>query len=232
MAEAIITVEKTNWGRCFICQQVTKEKLIQPSLVNIEHDQTGYATLARNVVLFHMINALPILLSPTWLDEGDGIENTLLRNRAKYHASCKLMFNNTKLERAQKRASTAAEDTEDPKDIHVKRTRRSQSSNALCFICEDESATAQLRDAMTMQVNERINECARNLSDMKLLAKLSAGDVVAQEFKYHPACLVGLYNRERAHLEAFKHEQILKSSTSQNWYHSAFSELVVYITDM
>ena len=81
-----------------------------------------------------------------------------------------------------------------------------------------------------MKLNERINESARNLSDMKLLAKLSAGDVVAQEFKYHPACLVGLYNRERDHLEVLKHEQSLKSSTSHNWYHSTLSELV--ITDM
>lgn len=134
MAEAIITVEKTNWDRCFICQQDTKEKLIHPSLFNREHDRTGYDTIARNVPLFHKINALPILLSPTRLDEGDGIENTLTRNRAKYHSSCKLMFSNTKLERAQKRASTAAKDSEDTKDIHVKRPRGSQPSKALCFM--------------------------------------------------------------------------------------------------
>ena len=107
------------------------------------------------------------------------------------------MFNNTKLERAQKRASTAAEYTEDTKDIYVKRPRGSQPSKALCFICEDESATSPLREAMTMKLNERVDECARYLIDMKLLAKLVVGDVVAQEFKYHPACLVGLYNRER-----------------------------------
>ena len=164
MAEAIITVEQTNWDRCFICQQVTKEKLIQPSLFSREHDRTGYDTIARNVPLFHKINALPILFSPTWLDEGDGIESTLTRHRAKYNSSCKLKFNNTELERAQKRASTAAEDTKDTKDIHVKRPRRSQPSKALCFICEDESATSPLHDAMTMKLKERVNECARNLS--------------------------------------------------------------------
>ena len=38
-------------------------------------------------------------------------------------------------------------------------------------------------------------------------AKLSAGDVVAQELKYHSTCLVGLYNRERAHLH---HEELKK----------------------
>jgi len=45
-----------------------------------------------------------------------------------------------------------------------------------------------------LNVNDMLNECAKNLSDEKLLAKLSAGDAVVQEFKYHPACLVGLYN--------------------------------------
>ena len=34
---------------------------------------------------------------------------------------------------------------------------------------------------MTQQLNDRVNECALTLSDGKLLAKLSGGDVVAQE---------------------------------------------------
>jgi hypothetical protein len=33
-----------------------------------------------------------------------------------------------------------------------------------------------------------------------ILAKSSAGDVVAQELKYHGACLTSLHNKERAHL--------------------------------
>ncbi|KAL7381910.1 hypothetical protein ABVT39_020427 [Epinephelus coioides] len=228
----VITVQKTNWDKCCLCQQDMKEKLCQPSLFNRECDLTGYGNIARNVPLFAEIDALPILLNPLRLDKGDGIESTLTRNKARYHLSCRLLFNNIKLERAQKRASSAAaEDTEDTKGIKVKRPRRSQPSQALCFICEDESALPPLRDAMTMNVNERLNECARNLSDTKLLAKLSAGDVVAQELKYHPACLIGLYNRERAHLNALKHEQNSRSSGSHDLYHSAFSELVIYITD-
>ena len=60
---------------------------------------------------------------------------------------------------------------------------------------------------MTMQVNKRINECAKTLSDRKLLAKLSVGCVIAQELKYHPACLVALYNRERAYLKVQEQEK-------------------------
>jgi hypothetical protein len=53
---------------------------------------------------------------------------------------------------------------------------------------------------MTMQLNTRLHLCAQNLQDQKLLAKLSAGDVVAQELKYHGACQTSLHNKERAHL--------------------------------
>lgn len=166
---------------------------MQPSLFKRELDRTGYANIARNVPLFYELNALPFLLNPTRLDEGGGIGCTLIKNRAKYHQNCKLLFNNTKLERAQKRASSTARDAE---DIKIKSPRTSQPTKSVCFICEHESPMTTLREAMTMKLNDRVNECARNLSDEKLLAKLSAGDVVAQEFKYHAACLVGLYNRE------------------------------------
>jgi hypothetical protein len=47
-------------------------------------------------------------------------------------------------------------------------------------------------------VDARVREYATALQDQKLLAKLSEGDLVAIEAKYHPACLVLLYNRARA----------------------------------
>ena len=83
---------------------------------------------------------------------------------------------------------------------------------------------------MTMQVNKRINECAKTISDKKLLAKLSAGDVIAQELKYHPACLVALYNKEGAYLKAKEQEK-----AQEHWkeaYPIAFSKLVTYISEM
>ena len=83
---------------------------------------------------------------------------------------------------------------------------------------------------MTMQVNRRINECAKTLSDRKLLAKLSAGDVIAQEVKYHPGCLVALYNRERAYLKV--QEQEKAQEHFKEAYPIAFSELVTYICEM
>ena len=56
------------------------------------------------------------------------------------------------------------------------------------------------------------------------------GDVIAQELKYHPACLVALYNRERAYLKVQEQKK-----AQEHWkeaYPIAFSELVTYISEM
>ena len=46
---------------------------------------------------------MPIPLDIRRIDEGDGIEAAFIKNEAKYHESYRLMFNNTKLQRVQKR---------------------------------------------------------------------------------------------------------------------------------
>lgn len=74
-----------------------------------------------------------------------------------------------------------------------------------------------------------MNECTHTLTDGKLLAKLSGGDVTAQEFKYHLACLAGLYNRVRAQKNA--EERQLHSSVEHSVYPLAFSELITYIVE-
>ena len=51
-----------------------------------------------------------------------------------------------------------------------------------------------------MDLNERLNQCARTLNDGRLLSILSAGVVVVHELKYQPACLVTLDNREQSYL--------------------------------
>jgi LPS O-antigen subunit length determinant protein (WzzB/FepE family) len=58
-----------------------------------------------------------------------------------------------------------------------------------------------------------------------LLAKLSAGDVIAQEFKYHPACLVALYNRERSAMRQEGESNIKDASLND----IVLAELVSYI---
>ena len=143
-------------------------------------------SIAINLPLFHEINALPIPMDIKRLDDGSGIENMLRLNNAKYHNQCRLMFNNSKLERAQKRRGSQKKNDE-PGAGPSKFTRRSVDTvpdiKIICFFCEKDVIRSG-RNAMTKNVYERLNGCAELLEDKKLIAKLSAGDLLAQEAKY------------------------------------------------
>ncbi|KAJ8386023.1 hypothetical protein AAFF_G00178440 [Aldrovandia affinis] len=168
---------------------------------------------------------MPIVLDPARLDDGGGIEETLRRNKAQYHQSCRLMFNNTKLERARKRRAESAQ----PVECQTK-LRRTSLEGQMCFICDKEAPSSELRQVMTMNLNNRLNECAQTLNDGKLLARLSGGDAIAQELKYHFACLTDLYNRERTYLRATKRlEQ--ERAPEEDAHPQAFSELVTYLVE-
>jgi len=121
---------------------------------------------------------MPIPLNPARLDEGGGIEETLMRNRAKYYQSCRMLFNDTKLQRAQKTATASTSTCREENRSKRQRTSDPPKPSSVCFLCEEEAETSTFRQAMTMQLNERLDECARTLNDRMLLAKLSAGDTV------------------------------------------------------
>jgi hypothetical protein len=71
--------------------------------MKIDLAKSGYRTFSKNISEFAKINEMPIPLDIRRINEGDGIEAVFIKNEAKYHESCRLMFNNTKLQRVQKR---------------------------------------------------------------------------------------------------------------------------------
>ena len=54
---------------------------------------------------------------------------------------------------------------------------------------------------------------------------------VPQELKYHPTCLIGLYNAERAYLTSTEDEYKPGKSLREEVYPLIFSELLAYITE-
>ena len=120
---------------------------------------------------------LPIKLNPARLDDGSGIEET-----RQHHYYCRIIFNSTKLQSSDNNNIKVPLRITDPKTTE-------------CFLCEETGDS--LRQSMTIQLTKIINDYAKTLNDGKLLAKLSSGDAIAQELKYHPSCLVALYNTER-----------------------------------
>ncbi|KAK3869743.1 hypothetical protein Pcinc_015596 [Petrolisthes cinctipes] len=96
-------VRQTDWTKCCLCQQNKPEELQSPQMNPTKSENDGYTNLSRNIPLFNAINALPIKFDPARFDAGSGIETILRENTAKYHHSCRLLFSNTKLKRAEKR---------------------------------------------------------------------------------------------------------------------------------
>ena len=82
-----------------------------------------------------------------------------------------------------------------------------------------------------MELNDRLNRCAMTLNDEKLLSKLSAGDTVALELKYHPACLAVLYSKQRSHLNRHRNEESTELAITKEACPTAFSEIVTYIIE-
>ncbi len=115
---------KTDWNKCLLCQKVTPELLrcqANSKCCDVGAGQ-GYSTLSTNIMRFSELRELPMPIDLGRLDEGNGIEATLLEHEAKWHKSCHTKFNTTKLQRAEKRKSTM-EDC-DPDYIPTKKYSR------------------------------------------------------------------------------------------------------------
>lgn len=230
-----------DWDRCIICQKTTGENLQCPAKSKRKDAGAGYVSFLQKVEEFKEIG-IEVTNYQFPVDENQGIEQTLLKNKASWHKSCRDCFNSTKLQRAKKRKIAETEEEERKENderaeegevpFSLVKSRRSisgpYSPQSHCFFCEEHDSPTNLHSASTLEVDKKIRDCAVLLNDSKLIAKLSAGDLIAIEAKYHARCLVGLYNRARP----FK----LKTSKPANYSsinldELAFAELITYIDE-
>ena len=114
-----------NWELCVVCQQQTKESLQCPAKSKRKDYGARYISFARNVKIFQDLKLLPSSFNIDCIDDGSGMEETLLKRKASWHKSCRDLFSNTKLERAQKRKQADISAPESP----IKARRSSSSSH-------------------------------------------------------------------------------------------------------
>ena len=100
---------QTDWNKCCLCRTEKKGEDLKspPTHHSCIKDNDGYYLIATNIPLFQGIDQLPIILDLIILDEGGGIEEASRRNNGKYHQNCRLLFNNTKLERTRKTSTSS-----------------------------------------------------------------------------------------------------------------------------
>ena len=73
------------WTKCFRCQNETSERL---TVLSSRMEHTGYDSLAENLLKFDRIGSMPLHVNTKLLNEGCGICETLIHQKAKYHKSC------------------------------------------------------------------------------------------------------------------------------------------------
>ncbi|KAJ7361936.1 hypothetical protein OS493_014583 [Desmophyllum pertusum] len=219
---------KTNWAQCAICQANKEENLRCPADSKRSSDiGAGYKTLAANIAKFNDLGCMPTEFDLSRLDEGGGLESTFLRCKARWHKSCYDQFNSTKLKRAEKRRALEHEQPVGEKYTRSNSTE-SLDSAATCFIC-DECCTRNnpLHNVSTLGVDARVRKCAFALQDEKLLAQLSAGDLVALEAKYHAPCLASLYKKAGTIRDGDEEDEMIPRRPEG----IALAELVSYIEE-
>ena len=82
-----------------------------------------------------------------------------------------------------------------------------------------------MHEASTFELDASVRKCSMKLEDTRLLAKLSGGDIIAQESKYHVKCLASLYNKARG-------TKLNEDPDQNDVNHSiAHAELVSYIEE-
>jgi hypothetical protein len=103
----------------------------------------GYKTITDLLMGFNSIGCLPRTLNLSRLDDGDGIEATLRQHKAKWHDSCRLEYNKTKLQRAEKRKRPAEGDTDDSKKFTRQSVGKTSTSVETCFFCDKPAAAGR-----------------------------------------------------------------------------------------
>ena len=141
----------TNWNKCVLCQEDTPEVLRCPASSKRDAEGVGYKTIADNIKGFDKVGCLPKTINLSRLDDGVGIETTFRQHQAKCHDSCRLQFNKTKLERAEKRNSRIEEKTAASKKITRQSIEEAPPSTKTCFFCGMPPVRETLRNASRKQ---------------------------------------------------------------------------------
>ena len=111
-------------------------------------------------------------------------------------------------------------------------SQESPSKQAHCFFCEKPDIISNLHATTMLEVDKRVRNCAVLLNDNKLIAKLSTGDMIGTEAKYHGKCLVGLYNKVRkVKASAIARENSDNSVTDLDLEELAFAKVIAYINE-
>ena len=105
----------SNFSLCILCQKISPEKCIQPSLNKASKTLgNGHTTLARELKEFHKIGALKCpRLQKLLIENNENLETYFKIMEVKWHKTCKLSYSKTRLNREKSKASSDSENRQE-----------------------------------------------------------------------------------------------------------------------
>ena len=201
----------TNWLLCCLCQEGKQEPLIDPSKIPRAYLNAGYMPLSFSLEQSSELGAAPIprCLNLSRFDEGGGIIQTLITNKAVYHKNCRAQFNKSKLKVAIRSHQKRKHDDEPTGGTNTRSQHLPvlQVDNKTCFFDCGEPLTDKCRRAHTFNLDQRVKQYAIDLKHSRPLDKIATSDMVAFEAVYHPKCLASFYNDHRTWERKIRREQ-------------------------
>ena len=120
----------------------------------------------------------------------DNTIESCMVNKASWHRSCHQRFNNSKLQREKERKRKLDAEIENGNEMSDSATHRSKRQSIdssaeknICIFCEKK--TGKLHEYSTFSSGNTLKNMALEMQETTLMAKLSAGDVIAIEAKFH-----------------------------------------------
>ena len=211
-----------DWKQCIICQQNTHEVLRCPLNAGGDDDKSKvYASFLKNVSEFKRLNQLPV---PLKFGEDMDVEK-LVTHQAKWHKSCYLKFNDTKLQRARKREHDRNNDDGTSTTLqNLSGLQRQSLNKSKCIFCTKDDG--HLHEFRTFDADDNVRRMATDLQDIPLLTRIEGGDLTALEAKYHLSCLTTLRNRHRSFLRQSESSNIDGEGKIEA---RAFVELITHV---
>ncbi|KAK3921529.1 Chromosome-associated kinesin KIF4 [Frankliniella fusca] len=228
---------KINWELCCICQEGSGKPPVCPAdNPNKNLRNAGYISFSDNVELLKKYShVFPSGRKPEHFDEGCGVKETLIKNKAKWHSKCIIKYTTRFSTILQ---TLTSDDVPQEQKVHDIKTRSSSVAidpkEEVCFICKNkrtELNNEPLHHCMSKEVRDSVEKYAKKANNTEILAFLSEGDLIAQEAKYHGRCMLDLWKESQdkptqhnseyttceslalADLLLFMHEQLEKSGT-------------------
>ena len=102
-----------------------------------------------------------------------------------------MKFTASKFEKAKQLARHKKDNT----SIIKKTTKRRKKGGNVCIFCDENCDSGNLHEFRSLVVEQKAQESTKKLEDSLLLAKISGGDLLAIEAKYHIDSLTKFRNK-------------------------------------